>query len=241
MAVLELSNKKIGSKGKLEIKAKGERSAELYILGDIVATVGDKWSQEDKCPMEVVKFLEEIEDKDKLYIYINSGGGDAFAGKSIYESLKRSKAYKIAHIDGMAASAATMPLFAADEIIAPEGSLTMMHDPWTIAIGNATDLRKTAETMEKLEESYAQIYESRLKSGANVDIRQKMHEEWWISGKELAELFENVKAEEAKAAACASEMFENYKKVPENVTIVRTEENKKKKEKEKLMLMIEAI
>lgn len=238
MAVLELLSQKTGSKGKLEIKAKGERSAELYILGDIVATIGDKWSQEDKCPMEVVEFLKEIEDKDELYIYINSGGGDAFAGKSIYESLKRSKAYKIAHIDGMAASAATMPLFAADEIIAPEGSLTMMHDPWTIAIGNATDLRKTAETMEKFEESYAQIYESRLKDGVNVDIRQKMHEEWWISGKELAELFENVKTEETKAAACASAMFENYKKIPENVIGFN---NKKEEEKRKLMLMIEAI
>lgn len=238
MAVLELLSQKTGSKGKLEIKAKGERSAELYILGDIVATIGDKWSQEDKCPMEVVEFLKEIEDKDELYIYINSGGGDAFAGKSIYESLKRSKAHKIAHIDGMAASAATMPLFAADEIIAPEGSLTMMHDPWTIAIGNATDLRKTAETMEKFEESYAQIYESRLKSGANVDIRQKMHEEWWISGKELAELFENVKTEETKAAACASAMFENYKRVPAGVI---EPNDKKAAEKRKLMLMIEAI
>ncbi len=233
MAVLELSCKEAGSKGKLEIKAKGERNAELYILGDIVATTGDKWSQEDKCPMEIIKFLEEIEDKDELYIYINSGGGDAFAGKSIYEALKRSKAHKIAHIDGMAASAATMPLFAADEIIAPEGSLTMMHDPWTITIGNAIDLRKTAETMEKLEESYAEIYESRLKSGAQINVRQKMHDEWWLNGKELAELFENVSIEETKAAACASAMFKNYKKMPKNATTAR--------EKEKLMLIIEAM
>ena len=136
-------------------------------------------------------------------------------------------------IDGMAASAATMPLFAADEIIAPEGSLTMMHDPWTITIGNAIDLRKTAETMEKLEESYAEIYESRLKSGAQINVRQKMHDEWWLNGKELAELFENVSIEETKAAACASAMFKNYKKMPKNATTAR--------EKEKLMLIIEAM
>ncbi|WP_050698672.1 head maturation protease, ClpP-related [Anaeromassilibacillus senegalensis] len=240
MAILKLSCEKTGAKGTIEIKNKTPTIAELYIFGDIVGTEWEKWAPEDKCPMEIVDFLKEVEDKEEIHMYINSGGGDAFAGKAMYEILMRSKARKVAHIDGMAASAATMPLFAADEIIAPAGALVMMHDPWTFAIGNSVDLRKTVETLEKLEESYAEIYRAHLKSDTEVDIRQKMHDEWWVNGAELADFFENVKTEETRVAACSSAMFVKYKNLPESA-LKKAKEDEQRDEKEKLLLMIDAI
>lgn len=210
------SRKNIDYKGRMEIKEQQD-NAELYIYGDIVGTGSEKWSEEDKCPQDIADFLNGLNGAKSIDIYVNSGGGDAFAGLAIHNILKRNQAAKIGHIDGLAASAATLPIMACDKIVAPSSAQFMIHQPWTITIGNANDLRKTADTLDKLGESYQGIYESNLKDGSDADIKQLMDSEKWMNGNEMAELFNNVEINEEQAAACTSAFFREYRNTPKSL------------------------
>src|SRR3712207_1077741 len=132
--VLELKIKdktgQIKNTGKIEIKNQTEDKAELYFYGDIVSeTWQSYWFEEDKCPQDVSDFLKELENSKDVDIYINSGGGSVFAGIAIYSMLKRHKGKKIVHVDGLAASIASVIALAGDEVIIPSYANFMIHNP----------------------------------------------------------------------------------------------------------------
>lgn len=95
---------------------------ELYFYGDIVSDEMDKWQDTDTCPQDVQNILKQIDENKPLDIYINSGGGSVFAGLAIYNMLKRNKAQKTVHIDGLAASIASVIAMAGDKIIMPSNA-----------------------------------------------------------------------------------------------------------------------
>lgn len=222
--VLEFKNKdkqgKLKTVGKFEIKNQTEDSAELYIYGDIVSSEWAKWDDSDKCPDDIAEFLKEIEGVDKLNIYINSGGGSVFAGLAIYHQLKRNKAYKTVYVDGLAGSIASVIMFSGDRIIVPVDAFVMIHKPWLGIWGgfNATEFRKMADDLDRIEEGILNVYEQHLKDGVDMQtIRQLVQEETWMTGKEAAEYFNVEVGEASNAAACTSAYFDFYKKVPEKL------------------------
>ena len=82
---------------KCYIRNQTDDSADIYFYGDIVGNDGDKWwGNDDKCPSDVATLLKECENVSQLNIYVNSNGGDVFAGNAIYNMLKRHKAHKTA-------------------------------------------------------------------------------------------------------------------------------------------------
>jgi ATP-dependent Clp protease protease subunit len=103
---------------------------------------------------------EEIEaaGPSGIELIINSVGGSAWEGIAMYNELKEYDGKIIAKIRGIAASAATMPMMAADEIIAETGTTILVHGPWNCVCGNAADMRSAAESLEKLSVEYAKIY-----------------------------------------------------------------------------------
>ena len=105
-------------------------SQELYFYGDIVSDSWGKWCDEDKCPQDVLEVLNSIDEGRDLNIYINSGGGSVYAGLAIYNQLKRKKCNKIVHVDGLAASIASVIMLAGNTVIIPKTAQTMIHDPW---------------------------------------------------------------------------------------------------------------
>ena len=203
--------------GKLEIKNESENAADLYFYGDICGSTWDKWHDEDICPQDVSDFLNQLDGNEDINIFINSGGGEVFAGLAIYNVLKRNPANKTVHVDGLAASAASVIAMAGDKIIIPATAQMMIHKAWGICIGNANDMTKFAGELDKCDESILNVYAKNLKEGVSIDtIKQMVDDTTWLTGEDAAKYF-NVEVEEGTAAVAYvdSQYFDRYKNLPE--------------------------
>jgi ATP-dependent Clp protease protease subunit len=115
-----------------------------------------------------------------INLSIHSPGGSVLDGLAMYNSLKSHTAKVFGKVDGIAASAASFVLMAADNIAMPEDSFLMIHNAHGVAIGDADAMRETADVVEKLQDSIVNIYASR--SGKDADeIRAMMKEETWMN------------------------------------------------------------
>lgn len=203
----------------LQIKNQTQDKAELYIYGDIIS--GDwKWEDSDVTSTEIRDFLKEIENVTELTIYVNSYGGDVFSAMAIYSMLKRHKATKTVHVDGIAASAATYIVMVGDKIVIPKNAYLMIHKPWSASWGNANDFRTMAESLDKIQEGMLNLYETKLKDGVEITtIDDLVNKETWMTGDEAANYFNIEVGEEVLIAASASDHFKNYKHIPKQLVI----------------------
>jgi len=210
--------------GKMEIKNQTSTAADLYFYGDIVSTSynPDNWwsggSEEDKAPQDVADFLNELDGMTDINMHINRGGGDVFAGVAIYNILKANPANKISYVDGLAASSASLIPLAGNKIIIPASAQLMIHNPWTVAQGNANDFRNMADRLDQVAKSLINIYMENAKDGISEDdIKQMMDAEKWFTGSEAAEVFNIEVDNSAPVAACISQFFEKYKNTPKDL------------------------
>lgn len=111
----------------------------------------------------VAEKLAEIPEGATLEVHINSDGGDAFEGTAIYNLLKNAPIKTIGIVDGHAFSAATFILAACDKRIMQTGTVMLVHNAWTIAMGNADELRAVADDLDKLMESNRKLLLERCK------------------------------------------------------------------------------
>ncbi|MCU6709409.1 Clp protease ClpP [Paenibacillus sp. J5C_2022] len=225
----------------------GVEKAELYIYGDIVGSEWDKWTDADTAPEDVLKLLAEIGENKPLDIFVNSGGGSVFAGLAIYNVLKRHKGYKTVHVDGVAASIASVIMLAGDKVIIPANSMTMIHKAWMFTMGNSNDLRKAADDLDRIETAIHAVYEENLQEGVSIDtIKDMMVAETWLNGMEAAQYFKIEVGEANQMAACAkSNYYQNYLRVPD-LNVAEIAENKQddqqiKMEIEKLSLQLQLL
>lgn len=112
---------------------------------------------------QIRKELAEFDDVDEITLRIDSPGGSVFAGIGLYSYLKDHKAKKKVYIDGMCGSIATVIAMAGDEIYMNNASQFMIHNPWTIAMGEAKELRHDAEVLEGLKDSIINAYMTKTK------------------------------------------------------------------------------
>lgn len=118
---------------------------ELLIYGDI----GDSWWGESVTAQSIVQQLAALPaGVTQLNVRINSYGGSVSDGMAIYNVLKRNSAKKIGTVDGVAMSSASLIAMACDTLNMPEASLLMIHAPWGLAQGNATDMRIMADVLD---------------------------------------------------------------------------------------------
>ncbi len=163
------------------IQAKTETEAEIWIYEDI----GDEWFG-GLSASQFVKDLKELGAVETITVHINSAGGNAFDGIAIYNVLKQHKARVVVHIDGLAASIASVIAMAGDEINIAENAMMMIHDGWVVAVGNADDLRAVADLLDKLSASIIKSYMTH----ASIDeekIAELMAAETWMSSEEAIE------------------------------------------------------
>ena len=221
--------------GSMTIKNQTDSSADLFFYGDIVSeTWQSEWYEDDMAPGDVKEFLDQLDGTENINIHINSGGGSVFGGIAIYNMLRRNNAHKTVYVDGLAASIASVIMMAGDEIVMPKNATVMIHKPsasYFFTTKNADDLRKDADSLDTCQEAIMQTYMTKAKVDKE-EIEQKVNNETWLTGEEVAELFD-VKVEEANdAVACAgSSMFFCYKNVPTSLT--EQEENTQKKDEQK--------
>lgn len=211
----------------LSIRNKNANSADIYFYGDIVSDSWGKWTDEDKCPQDIIDMLKDCENVNELNIYINSGGGSVWGGVAMYNILKRHKAKKIVHIDGLAASIASVIALAGDEIIMPSNSFMMIHKAICSAYGNSDDLRDVAEQLETIEQSIVNIYMENVTDGNNEShIKELMTAETWLNASDAAELFKNITVTEGlDAVACLSSC--KYTKMPNGISFKNSVPEKK--------------
>ena len=202
----------------MTVKNLTETSADLYIYGEIVDNSDFKWDEADVMPDDVLQALNQVEGLNNLNIYINSPGGSVFAGIAIYNMLKRNKAKKTVFIDGVAASIASAIAMVGDTISIPTNAFFMIHNPWTLAMGDANDFRKLADDLDTIGSGILNIYTENTKEGIEEStIQGLLDAETWLTGTEAAKYF-NVEVIESKnIAACASDILSRYDKTPQEL------------------------
>jgi ATP-dependent Clp endopeptidase proteolytic subunit ClpP len=130
--------------------------------------------------------LRGMGELDEIHLSIHSPGGDVLDGWAIYNSLKNSKAKITARVEGLAASMASVILMAADTVEIPENAYVMIHNPWGLAVGDAEEMRDTADLLDKLGNGLVNAYTSRT-GNSEKDVRAWMDAETWMDGKEAVE------------------------------------------------------
>lgn len=150
-----------------------------------------------------------------INLRVNSPGGDVFAARAIEQALRDSAASVVAHIDGYAASAASFMAMAADQIVMAKGAFLMIHKAWTIAIGNADDMKAQAALLDKLDGTLAETYAARSGMAADEAMRLMAAETWFTADEAVAAKLADAIAEDApKNAARAAWNLSAYGNAP---------------------------
>lgn len=178
--------------------------ATINIFGDITSEAGKKdWFGDEIDGMSAKSLSRELEaigEVSKINVYINSYGGEVAEGLAIYNALKRHKAKVVTHCDGFAASIASVIFMAGDERVMSESSLLMIHNAWTMAIGNSAELRKQADDLEKITQASVEAYKAHS-TLSEKEIKKLMDNETWILPSEALEYGFATKIEEAESTA----------------------------------------
>lgn len=164
---------------KSPLAAEGENRPALLIY-DVI----DPWWG---VSAEMVKTaLLSIPDATDIDVFINSPGGDVFEATAIYSGLISHNAKIHVHIDGIAASAATRISMAGDTIEIAESGMYMIHYAWTMGFGNASEMRKSADMLDKVDNTIVADYVNKA-SADETQIRDWMEAETWFTAQEAVE------------------------------------------------------
>lgn len=123
---------------------------------------------------------------EDLLLMVNSPGGFVLDGIEIFNLIKNHAGKTIAVVDGLAASAASYFIMAADEIHVRNNSIFMGHKAWNLIIGNADEMRKQAEIMDGFDGIIADGYIEKNKSVNKKQMLKMMSDEIWLFGEEIA-------------------------------------------------------
>lgn len=142
----------------------------------------DYWDDSGVTAKRISAALRSLDGAD-VVVNINSPGGDVFEGLAIYNLLREYKGHVTVRVLGVAASAASFIAMAADEIQIARAGFFMIHNAWTGLWGNRNDLRETADFLEQIDDTIADIYH--VKSGLSMDeLKADMDKERWINGRD---------------------------------------------------------
>ena len=193
----------------------------FLIAGSIVDTDADRETFEDVTPVQVNAFLNKLEPDEEAVLEITSYGGSVTAGLAICNLLKKASAEghkTTAHVIGIAASMASAIACACDELKIDANAFMMVHNPWTITMGNANDMRKEADTLDKYRDALLAVYRTKFNTSDEV-IKKMLDDETWIIGAG-APMFE-LKAEVIPTAEplkiAASTKIQKFMNVPKKL------------------------
>jgi len=150
---------------------------------------------------DFVKELRSHKDITDIDLKINSPGGSIIAGNAIYNALLQHKAKVHVSIDSLAASMASVIAMAGDDIMIADNAFFMIHNPNVLTIGDADELRKEADLLDKMKANAIKAYK-RHSSKTTEEISEMMDDETWLSGDEAVEMgfagtvFEGAKDDE---------------------------------------------
>ena len=177
------------TKYRFEQLAKGSNVHKLYVYDEVRANGKFNWEtwnyEESETSAKYFRDkLDEIPDGETIELHVNSVGGEVGEGVTIYNLLRQKSnagCKLIGYVDGMAYSVAMDIIMACDEIHMGLGTSMFLHNPWTIAHGNADQLRSVADQLDALAEAALQLYFSRSRNITEDDLRQMMKKETMLA------------------------------------------------------------
>jgi ATP-dependent Clp protease, protease subunit len=163
----------------IHVHARGYGVAEVRIYDEIASHGGVSAASFD----DQLKALGRIQ---RLVLRINSPGGEVPQAAAIYNMLERLKAsgtHIAVVIDGVAASAASWIAMVGDEVIMPENTMMMIHNPAGLVVGESADMRDVAVVLDKVRDNMVAAYASKSRKSA-TDVRAIMDAETWYTAAE---------------------------------------------------------
>lgn len=147
---------------------------EIRLYGEVCGDGANWWTGEkieSKTSQEYfAKKLDEYKNVKQIKLYVNSSGGSVEHGYGIYANLKRHTAEKICYVDGFANSVASIIAMACDRIIMYPNSIMGIHNISDVVYGNAIELRKAADDLDRIMEGNREIY--LLRSNGKITLEE---------------------------------------------------------------------
>ncbi len=164
------------------VKNEGGLGRTLFLNGEIS---DETWYGDEVTPK---LFKDELNSGEgDITVWINSPGGDVFAAAQIYNMLRDYKGSVTVKIDGLAASAASVIAVAGDTVLMSPVAMMMIHNPATLAIGNAKEMERAIGMLNEVKESILNAYED--KTGLKRSkLSKMMDDETWFNAKKAVEL-----------------------------------------------------
>jgi ATP-dependent Clp endopeptidase proteolytic subunit ClpP len=195
----------------------------------------DDIGQGDKSSNDFINALNAVK-TPKIDLHINSNGGGILDGFACYNAIKNHPAEVTTHIDGVAASIASLIALAGKKVVMAKNAFMMIHSGWAKVDGDASELRKQADVLDKLTNNIAAAYAE--KSGKKIeDVRAAMDAETWFDCNEAKAygLVDEIDGEgdEKRMASAALLAVAKYQKAPPALRkyaaqVVRADDSKRK-------------
>lgn len=160
----------------IKIQARSASQAEILIYDPI----GANWFGDGFTAKQFVHDLAALGDVRDIMVRINSPGGEVFDGFAIYNALKNHPAQVHVQIDGLAASIASVIAMAGDLVTMGTGTMLMIHDPWSLAMGDADTMRERADMLDQVKEGILDAYASRTHMD-RAELAALMAAETWLT------------------------------------------------------------
>lgn len=168
------------------IPGRDGQESRLYIDGEITSGEDsyDWWSSARTKGDQT--FRKELAQCGDVTVYINSPGGDVFAGAAMYSALADHPHRVTIKIMGIAASIASVIAMAGDEVLISPVGFVMVHDPWSYVAGNARELEKEAQVLREIGAGIENAYQK--KTGLPLDeIRRLLENETYMNAQSAIE------------------------------------------------------
>ena len=205
---------------KITNEAPGQRMAEVFIYDTIGEDFFGGLSSKNFADQ-----LQALGSLDTIIVRINSPGGSVFDGNAIYNVLKNHPARVVVEIEGLAASAASYIAMAGDEINADENAFLMIHQAQGFAMGPESEMRKMADTLDKMDGQIAKTYADRTNRKPDTFMRMMRDETWFTADEARAQrLVDSVRPNKAKPAMAnfAPEVLNCISKRPDKIAALLT-------------------
>lgn len=126
-------------------------------------------------------FVEELDQitASKIEVLINTRGGSAWDAVAIYNALRSHPAHITTKVEGVALSAGSIIVQAGDNRVMLGGTQMMIHKAWTLAIGDADEMRKVGEILDVQDDIIAGIYAQRTGKPKDHFAELMLEESWY--------------------------------------------------------------
>jgi ATP-dependent Clp protease, protease subunit len=192
----------------------------------------DFWTGGGATAKDLADQLKTAGNVNRIVLRINSPGGDVFEGAAMYNLLTQSQIPVDVIVDGLAASAASYIAMSGNTITMGQGAMMMIHNPWSIEMGDANALRKMADTLDKVRDSMLSGYMNKY-DGTQDELKALLDAETWLTAQDAVDagFADQIAAPPAKPddknkARALARIFDlsQYKNTPADLKPVAQEE-----------------